>query len=99
MESGFLTNPEDAERLKTIEGRRMIARSIFVGIFNYFVEKPIPNTVVSNDSEYLTYEIQNGDTLLEIAIRFGVTIDSIVSVNDIKNNSIFKGQKILIKMN
>ena len=98
VESGFLTNPEDAERLKTMEGRRMIARSIFVGIFNYFVEKPIPNTVVSNDSEYLTYEIQNGDTLLEIAIRFGVTIDSIVSVNDIKNNSIFKGQKILIKM-
>ena len=98
MESGFLTNPEDAERLKTMEGRRMIARSIFVGIFNYFVEKPIPNTVVRNDSEYLTYEIQNGDTLLEIAIRFGVTIDSIVSVNDIKNNSIFKGQKILIKM-
>ena len=98
VESGFLTNPEDAERLKTMEGRRMIARSIFVGIFNYFVEKPIPNTVVRNDSEYLTYEIQNGDTLLEIAIRFGVTIDSIVSVNDIKNNSIFKGQKILIKM-
>ena len=98
VESGFLTNPEDAERLKTMEGRRMIARSIFVGIYNYFVEKPIPNTVVRNDSEYLTYEIQNGDTLLEIAIRFGVTIDSIVSVNDIKNNSIFKGQKILIKM-
>ena len=98
VESGFLTNPEDAERLKTMEGRRMIARSIFVGIYNYFVEKPIPNTVVRNDSEYLAYEIQNGDTLLEIAIRFGVTIDSIVSVNDIKNNSIFKGQKILIKM-
>ena len=54
--------------------------------------------MVRNDSEYLTYEIQNGDTLLEIAIRFGVTIDSIVSANDIKNNSIFKGQKILIKM-
>ena len=99
VESGFLTNPEDAERLKTIEGRRMIARSIFVGIFNYFVEKPIPNTTINNNSEYLTYEIQNGDTLSEIAIRFGVTVNSIVSVNNIKNNSIFKGQKIFIKMN
>tara|TARA_B100000575_G_scaffold88682_1_gene70253 strand:+ start:279 stop:1463 length:1185 start_codon:yes stop_codon:yes gene_type:complete len=99
VESGFLTNPEDAERLKTMEGRRMIARSIFVGIFNYFVEKPIPNTTINNNSEYLTYEIQNGDTLSEIAIRFGVTVNSIVSVNNIKNNSIFKGQKIFIKMN
>ena len=99
VESGFLTNPEDAERLKTMEGRRMIARSIFVGIFNYFVEKPIPNTTINNNSEYLTYEIQNGDTLSEIAIRFGVTVSSIVSVNNIKNNSIFKGQKIFIKMN
>ena len=44
MESGFLSNPEDAARLKGKPGRRMIARSIFLGIHNYFKEKPKPNT-------------------------------------------------------
>ena len=45
VESGFLTNPEDAERLKTKPGRRMIARSIFLGINNYFIENPIEGTL------------------------------------------------------
>ena len=35
VESGFITNPDDAKRLKTKAGRRMIARSIFFGIHNY----------------------------------------------------------------
>ena len=45
VESGFLSNPEDAARLKGKPGRRMIARSIFLGIHNYFKEKPKPNTL------------------------------------------------------
>ena len=76
----------------------MIARSIFLGIHNFFREMPVSGSLLEDYSNYLNYEIQPGDVLSEIAIRFGVTIDSIVSVNDIKNNSIFKGQKILIKM-
>ena len=46
VESGFITNPEDAQRLKGKPGRRMIARSIFLGIHNYFKEKPIKATIM-----------------------------------------------------
>ena len=96
VESGFITNPEDAKRLKTKAGRRMIARSIFLGIHNYFKEAPVSGTLLENYQNYLTYEIQKGDVLSEIAIRFGVTVDSINKTNNLENKSIFPGQIIRI---
>ena len=98
VESGFITNPEDAKRLKTKAGRRMIARSIFLGIHNYFKEAPVSGTLLENYQNYLNYEIQKGDVLSEIAIRFGVTVDSINETNNLENKSIFPGQIIRIEI-
>ena len=97
VESGFITNPEDAKRLKTKAGRRMIARSIFLGIHNYFKEEPVSGTLLENYQNYLNYEIQKGDVLSEIAIRFGVTVDSINKTNNLENKPIYPGQ--IIKIN
>ena len=98
VESGFITNPEDAKRLKTKAGRRMIARAIFLGIHNYFKEAPVSGTLLENYQNYLNYEIQKGDVLSEIAIRFGVTVDSINKTNNLENKSIFPGQIIRIEI-
>ena len=98
VESGFITNPEDAKRLKTKAGRRMIARSIFLGIHNYFRETPVSGSILENYSNYLNYEIQKGDVLSEIAIRFGVTVDSINKINNLENKSIYPGQVIKINI-
>ena len=98
VESGFITNPEDAKRLKTKAGRRMIARSIFLGIHNYFREIPVSGSLLEDYSNYLNYQIQPGDVLSEIAIRFGVTVESINKVNNIENKSIYPGQVIKINI-
>ena len=98
VESGFITNPDDARRLKTKAGRRMIARSIFLGIHNYFKEVTVSGTLLENYQNYLNYEIQKGDVLSEIAIRFGVTVDSINKTNNLENKSIFPGQIIRIEI-
>tara|TARA_B100001057_G_scaffold144297_1_gene144128 strand:- start:7711 stop:8964 length:1254 start_codon:yes stop_codon:yes gene_type:complete len=98
VESGFITNPEDAKRLKTKAGRRMIARSIFLGIHNYFITMPVSGSLLENYSNYLNYEIQKGDVLSEIAIRFGVTVESITKINNLENKSIFPGQIIKIQI-
>ncbi|MDA7709650.1 N-acetylmuramoyl-L-alanine amidase [Gammaproteobacteria bacterium] len=97
VESGFITNPEDAQRLKGKPGRRMIARSVFLGIHNYFKDKPKANTFMSIDPGYVTYKIQKGDVLSEIAIRFGVTVEEINTENKLNNKPIYPGQ--LIKIN
>ena len=98
VESGFLTNPDDAERLKGKPGRRMIARSIFLGVNNFFIENPIEGTLITSETDFLIYTIQKGDVLSEIAIRFGVTVDSINKTNNLENKSIFPGQIIRIEI-
>ena len=98
IESGFITNPDDAKRLEGKAGRRMIARSIFLGIHNYFKVKPKPNTFMASLPQYIEYEIQKGDVISEIAIRFGVTIDEIINLNNLKNKSIYPGQVIKISI-
>ena len=96
VESGFLSNPEDAARLKGKPGRRMIARSIFLGIHNYFKEKPKPNTFMDPVQTSVEYTIQKGDVISEIAIRFGVTVDEILDLNNLGGKAIYPGQKIKI---
>ena len=64
VESGFITNPDDAKRLEGKAGRRMIARSIFLGIHNYFKIKPKPNTFMASLPQYVEYEIQKGTQYL-----------------------------------
>jgi len=98
IESGFISNPDDAKRLEGKAGRRMIARSIFLGVHNYFKEKPKPNTFMNPVPIFVTYEIQKGDVISEIAIRFGVTIEEIVGWNNLSNKSIFPGQTIQISI-
>ena len=97
VESGFITNPEDAARLKGKAGRRMIARSIFLGIHNYFKQEPISNTTIEMNTDVVLYEIQKGDVLSEISIRFGVTVDSIIKLNNLNGQPIFPGQ--ILKIN
>ena len=96
VESGFITNPEDAARLKGKPGRRMIARSIFLGINNYFIENPISGTLINENTDHLKYTIQKGDVLSEIAIRFGVTVESIDEKNKLNNRPIYPGQILKI---
>ena len=96
VESGFLSNPEDAARLKGKPGRRMIARSIFLGIHNYFKEKPKPNTFMDPVQTSVEYTIQKGDVISEIEIRFGVTVDEIKDLNNLRGKAIYPGQKIKI---
>ena len=98
VESGFISNPDDAKRLARKPGRRMIARGIFLGLHDYFKDKPKPNTIMDNYPGFLIYKVQSGDVLSEIAIRFGVSVSEIITWNNLGNNPIFPGQEITIRI-
>lgn len=63
----------------------------------------IPNTENPNNSintESITYIVQRGDTLSEIASRYGTTVQEIVDINRIANpNLIYSGQSLRITTN
>ena len=54
-------------------------------------------TDTSYDASHIIYTIKRGNTLTQIARMYGVTINSIVRLNNIKNpNLIFAGERLRI---
>ena len=43
-----------------------------------------------------TYEIQNGDNLIKIANKFGITVDELKLANNLKSNNITAGYELII---
>ena len=49
------------------------------------------------NTEYFTYVVKRGDTLIQIARRYGTTVNRLAQINNIKNvNKIYVGQALLI---
>ena len=49
------------------------------------------------ETNHIVYTIKRGDTLTAIANRFGISIESIVRLNNIKNpNLIYAGERLRI---
>ena len=50
-----------------------------------------------NVPNYINYKVEKGDTLYSIAKKYGVSIDTIVSDNALKNNILSLGQNLKIR--
>ncbi len=61
---------------------------------------PPDNSENSNTDNTIVYIVKRGDTLSEIALKYGTTILNIVTLNNIRNpNLIYPGQKLTININ
>ncbi len=96
IETGFISNFAEAKRLSKDSYQTKLAKAIYSGISDYFVEnQPLdaiaPTPISEVPSEYI---VSKGDTLSEIAARGGLDLDRLIDVNNLKNSNIFVGQKI-----
>ena len=48
------------------------------------------------ENNYVDYTVAKGDTLYSIANKFGTTVDNIKSLNDLNNNNLTVGMKLII---
>ena len=98
IETGFISNPEDARNLAQPSFQNRVAKSIFQGVRNYFDNYPPADTLVASmrDQGGRTYVIQSGDTLSEIAERFNVSLNSLQIYNNISSSVIRVGQQLSI---
>jgi LysM repeat protein len=61
--------------------------------------EPTTETAASAENEPILYTVQSGDTLLAIAVEFGVSADAIAAANGIENpNDLSAGQEIVIPL-
>lgn len=98
IETGFISNPGEAERLATPAYQDKMARAIRRGIQSWFARQPPPGTLLAWQREQGGREvtIASGDTLSEIADRYGVSVASIKSMNGLNKDVIYIGQTLVI---
>ena len=98
VETGFISNPGEAQKLATGAYQDKMARAMQVGIQDWFTTHPPAGTLLAWQRSQRTreYVIVSGDTLSEIAERHRVSVSSLKSSNGLKSNTIRVGQKLII---
>lgn len=98
IETGFISNPDEARRLANKSFQTEMAGAIFGGIRRYFTSFPPAGTLVASrvNAEPTVYVIRSGDTLSEIASRYDVPVASLKTANRIDGSTIKVGQKLEI---
>jgi N-acetylmuramoyl-L-alanine amidase len=100
IETGFLSNPGEARKLKTSAYQKQMARAIFTGIREYFQQSPPPGTYLASiknkDNNLKRYVIAPGDTLSMIALRHDTSMNSLKKLNGLKSSSLRVGQVIKV---
>ncbi len=98
VETGFISNPGEAQKLGTRDYQRKVAQAIHAGIRDWFIAQPPPGTLLAwrkqqGDQEYV---IARGDTLSGIAQRFNVPVNRLRDHNGLRDSRILVGQTLKI---
>jgi len=100
VETGFISNPGEAKKLRTAAHQKKMAGAIFKGVSTYFQKTPPEGTLlaqrVSQLPQVMAYKIKSGDTLSEIAQRYRVSQGALKSLNALKSDRLRVGQVLKI---
>ena len=106
VETGFISNPEEARKLATLAYRKQMAQSVFKGIKQHFYQNPPAGTYVAaqagsgalNDFER-QHTVSPGDSLSAIATRYGVPMQRLKQYNNLRDTNVKIGQTLKIPGN
>lgn len=100
IETGYISNPQQESQLASASHQTALAKAIHSGIKRYFYSSPPPGTYVARASvqtaKPVRHVIARGDTLSQIAERYGVAVTQIRSANRLRNDRIVIGQVLNI---
>jgi len=98
VETGFITNPGEAAKLKTKSYQKKMANAVYKGITEHFSRKPPALTYIAQRKaeNNKTYKVVSGDTLSVIASQNGVSLSSLRKANNLKSDRIKVGQVLRI---
>ncbi len=100
IETGYLSNPEEAKNLARRSHQNTLAQAIFRGVTSYLRSNPPPSSLLAyqknNRSEKVKHVIRRGDTLSEIAARYHVSPRRLREINGLAGDVIRIGQVLVI---
>jgi len=106
VETGFISNPDEARRLNTASHQDRLVDALVRGVRNYMEANAPPGTLIAarqggggsgaGSGNNVRYTIARGDTLSEIASRYGIPASRIRAANGLRSDVIRVGQTIVI---
>ena len=100
IETGFLSNPKEARKLRSSSYQVQMAQSIFHGIKHYFLQMPPPGTyfasLKNNSNRLREYVIAPGDTLSVIAQKHATSMADLKKLNGLNSSKLRVGQVLKV---
>ncbi|MBG0841954.1 N-acetylmuramoyl-L-alanine amidase [Pseudomonas toyotomiensis] len=103
VETGFISNPNEAKKLHSASHQQALARSITTGVKQFFHENPPPGTYVAwlRDEGKIAagpreHVVASGESLALIAQRYQISLASLRSANKLNGDVIKVGQTLQI---
>lgn len=100
VETGFISNPGEAAKLRTPSYQKKMAKAIAAGIKEYYYANPVANTyiatLVAAKRQQITYKVVRGDTLSEIAQRYNTSISKLRTANKLDTRSVLQIGQLLV---
>lgn len=100
IETAFISNPGEEKKLKDPGHRIRLASAIVEGVRDYFAVQPPPGTWLAENAPARPRQhvVARGETLSVIALRHGVTLSSLRSVNQLKGDMVKVGDRLTIPL-
>lgn len=103
VETGFISNPNEARKLSSSGHQQALARSITTGVKQFFQQNPPPGTYVAwlRDTGKIApgpreHVVTSGESLALIAQRYQVSLAALRGANSLKTDTIKVGQTLSI---
>ena len=103
VETGFISNSNEASKLATASHQQALARSISSGVRQFFQQNPPPGTYIAwlRDSGKIAqgprdHRVNPGETLAMIAVRYQVSAATLRNANNLKSDELKVGQVLTI---
>lgn len=103
VETGFISNPNEARKLASSAHQQALARSITSGVRQFFHENPPPGSYIAwmRDNGKIAvgpreHVVSSGESLALIAQRYQISLGVLRSANSLNSDVIKVGQKLQI---
>ncbi len=91
VETAFITNRQEEKKLRSPAHQMRIAKAIFSGIREYFAFQAPPGTRLASKK----HVIKRGETLSEIAVRYGVSMKQLLAQNPLTSSNLIRIGQVL----
>ena len=109
VETGFITNPDEERKLKSGSYQQKLARALFTAINEYFQQTPYRSNAsyatpffpreptkpaVTKPIQPDSHRVVVGDSLSEIALRYGTSVKELKKLNNLRSDTAVLGKRL-----